>query len=93
MPPDAVNKGNVELNKQGIAIKKTEPAITPEQSKAPEAEEERQREEAKLQAETARRDRALLDSYTTESDIDLAKSLAVRRWRPPSSRRRPTAPS
>jgi len=78
MPPDAVNKANTELNKQGIPIKKTDPAITPEQRKARETEVERQREAAKLQAETARRDRALLDSYTTESDIDLAKNRSLR---------------
>ena len=78
MPPDAVNKGNIEFNKQGIAIRKTDPAVTPEQRKAREAEAEQQREAAKQQAETARRDRALLDSYTTESDIDLAKNRSLR---------------
>ena len=78
MPPDAVNKANTQLSPQGIAIKKTDPAITPEQRKAREAEAERQRELAKQQEETARRDRALLDSYTTDSDIDLAKSRSLR---------------
>jgi len=78
MPPEAVNKGNVQLSPQGLPIKKTDPAITPEQRKAREAEEERQQEAAKLQEETARRDRALLDSYTTESDIDLAKNRSLR---------------
>ena len=78
VPVDAVNKGNVQLNPQGVPIKKVDPAITPEQRKATEAEQERQREAAKQQAEAARRDRALLDSYTTESDIDLAKSRALK---------------
>ncbi len=78
MPPDAVNKANTQLNQQGVPVRKTEPAITPEQRKAREAEAERQREAAKLQEETARRDRALLDSYTTESDIDLAKNRSLR---------------
>jgi hypothetical protein len=78
MPPDAVNKANTELSKQGIPIRKTDPAVTPEQRRAREAEVERQRETAKQQDETARRDRALLDSYTTESDIDLAKERSLR---------------
>jgi hypothetical protein len=78
MPPDAVNKGNVELNKQGVAIRKTEPAVTPEQRKAIEAEAERKREAARQQAEQARRDRALLDSYTSEGDIDLARTRSLR---------------
>jgi hypothetical protein len=78
MPPDAVNKGNVELNKQGVTIKKTDPAVTPEQRKAREAEVEQQRELAKQKEAQARKDRALLDSYTTESDIDLAKNRSLR---------------
>jgi len=78
VPPDAVNKGNIQLSPQGIPIKKVDPATTPEQRKAREAEQERQREAAKQQEETARRDRALVDSYTSESDIDLAKSRAIR---------------
>jgi hypothetical protein len=77
VPPEAVNKGNVELNKQGIPIKKVAPAITPEQRQAHEAEVERQKEAAKQEEETARRDRALLDTYTTESDIDLAKTRSL----------------
>jgi hypothetical protein len=78
VPVDAVNKGNVQLNPQGVPIKKVDPAITPEQRKATEAEQERQRDAAKQQTEAARRDRALLDSYTNEGDIDLAKSRAVK---------------
>jgi len=82
VPPDAVNKGSVQISPQGIPIKKVDPAITPDQRKAREAEQERQqerqREAAKQQTETERRDRALLDSYTTENDIELAKSRAVK---------------
>jgi hypothetical protein len=78
VPPEAVNKANVELNKQGVAIKKNAPGSTAEQRQAQRDEAERQREAAKLEAEAARRDRALLDSYTTESDIDLAKSRSLK---------------
>ena len=78
MPPDAVNKANTQLSPQGIPLRKTDPAITPEQRKARETEVERQREAAKVQEETARKDRALLDSYTTDSDIDLAKNRSLR---------------
>jgi len=78
VPPEAVNKGSVQLSPQGIQVKKVDPAITPEQRKAREAEQERQRDAARQQSETARRDRALLDSYTTGNDIDLAKSRATK---------------
>ncbi len=77
VPPEAVNKGNVELNKQAIPIKKTEPALTPEQLKAKAAEDERQRQAAKQQEEINRRDRALLASYTSENEIDLARARAM----------------
>jgi hypothetical protein len=77
VPPEAVNKGNVELNKQAIPIKKTEAALTPEQLKARAAEDERQRVLSKQQEEINRRDRALLASYTSENEIDLARSRAM----------------
>jgi hypothetical protein len=78
LPPDAVDKGNVELNKQGVAIGKTDPNATPEQRRAREAEIERAKQEAKDEQEKARLDRALLDSYTSEQDIELAKSRALK---------------
>ncbi len=98
VPPAAVNKGNVELSPQGIPIRKVAPAMTPEQRSAHEAEQARQNESAKgptrEQIESARHDRALLQSYTTAGEIDLAKArslqtLQARRC----SRRRATARS
>jgi hypothetical protein len=77
MPPEAVNKGVVQLNKQGVPIKKTEAALTPEQRRAQEAAEAQRREAAKVEAERERRDRALLSSYTTEAEIDLARQRAL----------------
>jgi Domain of unknown function (DUF4124) len=77
MPPEEVNKGSVELNKQGIPVKKTEPAPTPEQRRAKALEEERQRQLTKQQEEAERRDRALLSSYTSESEIDLARNRSL----------------
>jgi hypothetical protein len=78
MPPEAVNKSNVELNKQGVQVKKTAPAVTPEQVRARETEVEQARETARQEQEQGRKDRALLDSYTTEGDIDLAKSRSLK---------------
>jgi chromosome segregation ATPase len=78
MPPEAINKGSVELNKQGIPVKTIDPALTPEQRRAKEAEEDRARQAAKAREEVARRDRALLQSFTTENEIDLSKQRALR---------------
>ncbi len=74
--PDA-SRGGVQLDKQGRPVGKIEPAPTPEQIRAKQAEEERRREAAKEQEIAARRDRALLASYTTEAEIDLARARAV----------------
>jgi hypothetical protein len=77
IPPEAVNKGNVEINKQGVTVRKTEPALTPEQRRARELEEVRQQRLAREREEVDRRDRALLATYTTESEIDLARRRAL----------------
>ncbi|HWZ70163.1 MAG TPA: DUF4124 domain-containing protein [Casimicrobiaceae bacterium] len=77
MPADAVNKGGVVIDKQGRQIKKIEPTLTPAQAKAKEAEDERQRLIAKSQEEKSRRDTALTHSYTSEEEIDFARSRAL----------------
>jgi hypothetical protein len=77
MPPEAVDKANVELNKQGIPVKRTEPAPTLEQRRAKAADEERQKQLAREREVVDRRDRALMQSYTSEQEIDLARSRAL----------------
>ncbi len=77
VPPEQVDKGRVELNKQGLQIRKIDPAPTPEQRKAKEAEEARAREVAREREDVARRNRALLQSYTSEAEIDLARKRAI----------------
>jgi len=77
MPPEAVDKASVELNQQGIPVKKTEKALTVEQRRAMAADEERQRQAGRQQEEVARRDRALLSSYTSEAEIDLSRNRAL----------------
>ncbi len=75
--PDAVNKGSAIYDKQGRQVKKIEPAPTPEQLKAKEAEDERQRAIARTQADKSRRDLALVHSYTSEEEIDFARNRAL----------------
>ena len=77
IPPEAVNKGSIELNKEGVPIKKNDAALTPEQRRAREVEEERSRQAAKIRDEIQRKDRALLQTYTTESEIELSKRRAL----------------
>jgi hypothetical protein len=77
VPIDAVNRASVELDSRGMALKKTEAALTAEQLRAKAQDVEKQRQATKEREETDRRDRALLSSYTREADIDLARNRAV----------------
>ncbi|TMH07672.1 MAG: DUF4124 domain-containing protein [Betaproteobacteria bacterium] len=77
MPADAMNKGSVVFDKKGRPVKKIDPALTPAQQKAKEAEEERQRAIARAQEIKTRRDTALLHSYTSEEEIEFARRRAL----------------
>ncbi|HVN33963.1 MAG TPA: DUF4124 domain-containing protein [Casimicrobiaceae bacterium] len=77
LPPEAVDKARIELNKQGVEVKKTDKALTPEQRRGIEQDAQKQKELARQQEEIARRDRALLSSYTSEAEIDLARKRSL----------------
>lgn len=77
MPADAVNKGGAVFDKQGRQIKKIDPTLTPAQVKAKEIEDERARVAAKAQEDRTRRDIALTHSYTSEEEIDFARTRAL----------------
>ncbi len=73
IPPKYLVKEHDELNEQGVTIKHREAAKTPEEK----AEERRLLREQKKAALIARkkkqRDRVLLDTYTTERDLVVAR--------------------
>ncbi|HZI84369.1 MAG TPA: DUF4124 domain-containing protein [Casimicrobiaceae bacterium] len=75
-PPEAP-KGATVLDKQARPVKKIEAPLSPEQIKAKSEEDERRRAEAKARDDQARKDRALMQSYTSENEIDLARDRAV----------------
>ncbi len=77
IPPEALNKGNTVLDKNGVPIRRTEPSLTAEQRRAKADEEARQQQLAKDRELVERRDRALLATYTVESEIDLARNRAL----------------
>ena len=64
------------MDNQGRVLKTLQDPPSKEALAAKAAEEERQREKAKADAEQARKDKILLDSYTTEAEIDLARNRA-----------------
>jgi hypothetical protein len=77
IPPDQVDKGNVQLDKHGVPIRRTDPAPTAEQKRAKAEQEARDKQLAKERELIDRRDRALLSTYTMESEIDLARRRAL----------------
>ena len=73
LPPEAVNRGSVELNKQGMTRKVVDPQLSETQQHALEQLRERVLLAEKQAVRTRQEENALLSSYTTEADIDVAK--------------------
>lgn len=74
LPPSSASQGNAELSKSGNVVKKTESAGERQKRLAAEAEAA---ERKKLADEQARKDRALLSTYTSEKEIDLSRDRAL----------------
>ena len=79
LPQDAVNRGNVQLSKQGLAKNVTEPVLTAEQRRAIEERIAREREAEKVERDKKLQENALLSSYSSEMDIDVSRrrNLAI----------------
>jgi chromosome segregation ATPase len=77
IPPEYVNRGNTQLDKSGVEVKKTAPTLTPEQIKAREDELTKKREAAKVEAEQARKDKVLLDAYSSVQEIEQVKNRNI----------------
>ena len=79
LPQDAVNRGNVQLSKQGLAKNVTEPVLTAEQRRAIEERIAREREAEKVERDRKLQENALLSSYSSEMDIDVSRrrNLAI----------------
>jgi hypothetical protein len=78
-PPAAcVGKAMEELNKEGTVVRKREAALTPEQQAARDAEEKRKKEEALAAKEEQRMNRALLNTYSSEKDIEDGRQRALK---------------
>lgn len=76
LPPDDVNRARVELNRDGVPIRKISKAVPPAEHATSVAEQERDRQQTREHTISERRDRALLDSYSSVAEIDLARRRA-----------------
>jgi hypothetical protein len=74
LPPASAGRGNAEISKTGQTVRKTESA---EEKRARLAREADAALQKKAADEQARKDRALLSTYTTEQEIDLSRQRAL----------------
>ncbi|MBS0335918.1 MAG: hypothetical protein JSS40_03720 [Proteobacteria bacterium] len=81
LPPQCAGQATDQLNKQGQVVKRTEAMLTPEQRAAKEAAEkarkEQEAEAARKEKDEARKNKALLSTYGSEKDIEIARSRAL----------------
>jgi hypothetical protein len=78
MPPNQAGQGHSELDKQGRVVKEVKRSrLTAEERQRQAAVEQRQAEEKHKQEEQRRRDMALLATYASEKEIDLARDRAI----------------
>lgn len=72
IPPEYAHKDREELNKAGRVVEKKE-MLTPEERHAKELEDTRKREDEEAALERKRRDKALLNTYSSVKEINLAR--------------------
>ncbi len=77
-PSECLGKETEELSRQGQVIKRNEAALTPQQQAAREAERKKKQEEEIAAREEQRKNQALLNTYSSEKDIDEARSRAIK---------------
>lgn len=78
MPVEAAGRASEELNRQGTVVRRTDAPLTAEQRAERERERQRRREEDAALREQKRKDMALLNTYSTERDIEEARSRALK---------------
>ncbi len=79
-PMECLGRDTQELDKSGTPMRKsqTPAALTPEQQKAREAELKKKRDEEERSKEERRKNTALLNTYSSEKDIDDARGRALK---------------
>jgi len=73
IPPKYIVKEHYELNEQAVVIKHKDAAKTPEQKAEARRLERERKKVALVEKKKKQRDRVLLDTYTTERDLIVAR--------------------
>ncbi len=77
VPPEYQDNATKELSARGVTVNQSEPALTAEQKKVLQAEQDRKTADKVKLAEQNRRDKALLDTFTTVKEIDLKRNRDI----------------
>jgi hypothetical protein len=76
-PPDCQNVEIRELNRDGSVRRVIEPPLTPDQRKQRELEAKKRREREVQAQEQLRKDRALLETYASEDEIEASRDRTL----------------
>ena len=77
VPPEFQDSATKELSQRGVTIKQSDAPLTAEQRRAQQADAERKRADEQKRAEQQRQDKAILDTFTNEKEIDLKRARDV----------------
>jgi len=77
VPPEYQDSATKELNQRGVTIKQSDAPLTAEQRKAQQADAERKQAEDQKREVQRRSDKAILDTFTNEKEIDLKRARDV----------------
>jgi hypothetical protein len=78
MPPQCQGQALDQMNKQGMVVKRQDAAMTAEQRAAKEAEEKVAKEREVAAKEDARKNKALLSTYGSDKDIEVARERSLK---------------
>lgn len=78
LPRQCFQRGYWVVNERGITVRRVDPPLSADQRAQREAEARRKQEQERLLKEQQRRDRALLDAYASEKDIDLLRDRVLK---------------
>src|SRR5207249_3250540 len=76
-PPECLGRDTQELNKSGTLIRKNPAELSPAQEQAREAERRKKLEDEERSREERRKNLALLNTYSSEKDIEDARTRAL----------------
>ncbi|HVP08507.1 MAG TPA: hypothetical protein VMT02_03215 [Burkholderiales bacterium] len=77
VPPQCVGQPVEQLDSRGVVVKRIDAVRSAEDRAKQEAEEAERKKQAAAAKEQSRKDNALLSSYTSEQDIEIARSRAL----------------